>query len=116
MSDQTIRERLSIVETVLKEKGATVDKLEADYRGMDSIYESFISEIARTNENIDALREQNEKMWPIIQEIITVKGYGGIAWKILKWMGGILAAIIVSWHHIKEVIHWTLEHLFGIKP
>jgi hypothetical protein len=100
--EKTIRERLAHIEA----KNNSLDKLINDYDGMESFHLSLIGELAKTNESIRIMGEKVDKMYPVVREVLQVKGYGNFTWKVLKWLGGLTIAIIALWDKIKHLIHY----------
>lgn len=107
--DKTIRERVAILEdNVIQIKNSV-----KDYNGMEEVYKSFIHEMAKTNKSIDHLKESVDSMYPIVKEVMLVKGYGSFTWKLLKWIGGITLTIITTWHFVKDSINHFFHYIFN---
>lgn len=103
--DRTIRERVATIEA----KHMQLDKLISDYDGLEMIHHSLISELSKTNASIKELSLKVDDMSPIIKEVMLVKGYGSISWRILKWVGGITVGIIAMWDKIKHFTHYIFN-------
>lgn len=106
---RTIRERMALLES----NHERLNKLIKDYDGMEGIYMSMINEQVKTNDNLKLLAEKVDKMYPIVKDIMFVKGYGTFTWKALKWTGGILFTLITSWHFFKEHIKTLFHYIFN---
>jgi len=106
-SGKTIRERVSILEA----KEERLEKLIKEYEGLENIHLSFINELAKVRESIDSINKQMTEVYPIVKDVILVKGYGSFTWKLAKWIGGITLAIITSWHFIKDFVKQIIEYI-----
>lgn len=97
--EKTLRERIS--------------KLENNHRDMMQILmdnnRNITDELTNTNSLIKDLGVKVDKMYPIVREVMQVKGYGSFTWKSLKWIGGVTIAIIALWDKIKHFTHYLFS-------
>ena len=107
--EKTLRERVAYVEAYIDR----LEKLIKDYEGMEQIYLSYIHEMRKINDNIDSLSLKVDKMYPIVKDVIIVKGYGSFTWTVLRWVGTLTLIMITSWHYMKDSIKHFIHYIFN---
>ena len=113
--EQTSRERIAILELESKFRSEQILELQNQNDRMSATLDAVLDAIKTANISHDAVIAKIDEMYPIVIDFTKVKGYGSMAWKIAKWVGGTTITILTLWKHIEHVWRWILEHLFNIK-
>ena len=95
MGDKSLEERVSLLEM----------------RAENS--ETLLLEMSKTNKNIEKLAEKVSEMHPIVMDIVLVRGYGNLTWRVTKIVGSILLVLMTLGGQLKEHIKHVFHYIFG---
>jgi len=62
------------------------------------------------DKKIDDLVAKQAKMYPIVKDIMFVKGYGSFTWKVFRYIGIATLGVFAFGHKLKEFWHWIINH------
>lgn len=80
---------------------------------LEQKFNTMMDGITDLKESVAEMSVKQDKMYPIVRDIIYVKGYGSFTWKMLKGLGVIGLGCITSWHLFKDHIKHFFHYIFN---